>query len=93
MSDRIITDGDINWELAATPHLEKIPRTAEYLVSQSKEELVDYILDLREDAATLRRHLHATTGALANSTQKLQIATDTIERLHEELRMERRRHQ
>jgi hypothetical protein len=90
MDDRVISEADINWGLQPSPHIEKIPRTAEYLLSLPKDELVAYVLDLREDADSLRRLVHATTTALASATEKDRRLMATIERLQEQLRKEKR---
>jgi hypothetical protein len=84
--NRVVTEADINWNLQPAPHIEEIPRTAEYLLSLSQSELVEYILDLREDAASLRRLVHLTTTALADSTEKERRLMVTIERLRKEKR-------
>jgi hypothetical protein len=90
--NRVVTADDIRWDLAPTPHVEAIPKTAEYLLSLPKQELAEYVIDVREDLASVRSVLHAATTALAIAIEKERRLTATIERLQEELRAERRRH-
>jgi hypothetical protein len=81
---------DIEWTPDLIPRVETIPQSGTYLAHLSHAELLDYVADLREEAATLRKALHVAIAAIARLTAQLKRAQETIVRLHEHLRDYRR---
>jgi hypothetical protein len=69
------------------------PRNAigpNYLADMDRVELLHYIGDLRSELRTVRATLHAAVGMLAKLTAQLHRSQQTVIRLHDMLREERR---
>ena len=83
------TADDIQWIPDPVPRLETLP-SGSYLAHLSREELLVYVADLREEATSLRQTLHAAIHTVARLTAQLKRAQETVVRLHEDLREYRR---
>jgi hypothetical protein len=84
------TANDIQWTPDSVPRLDTIPHSGIYLTQLSREDLLAYILDLREEAAALRQTMHAAIAMVARLTTQLKRSHDTIVRLHDQAREDRR---
>jgi len=84
------TVDDIQWTPDSIPHIETIPHSGIYLAHFSREELLAYIIDLREEAVALRQTMHAAIAMVARLTTQLTRSRDTIVRLHDQARKDRR---
>lgn len=58
-----ITDKDMRWVTDPPLRLETWPMLAEDLANLTHAELIEYVLDLREDMASLRELVHALLAA------------------------------